>query len=53
MARPLPAPLLKVQTKLPFPKKMPHNIEKFNLKLDEAFRLHEKAIDEILMRAKN
>ncbi len=50
--KPIVREALKVQTKLPFPKRMPHNIEKFNHKLDEAFRQHEKAIDEILTRAK-
>ena len=49
--KPLVREALKVQTKVPFPKRMPHNIEKFNRKLDEAFLRHEKAIDDILMRA--
>ena len=49
--KPIVREALKVQTKVTFPKRMPRNIEKFNLGLDKAFRLHEKAIDEILIRA--
>ena len=41
---------LKVQTKLPFPEKMPRNIEKFNRRADEKFRKHEQAIDALLAR---
>ena len=49
--KPLVREALKVQTKLPFPEKMPRNIEKFNRRADAKYRKHEKAIDALLSSA--
>lgn len=42
---------LAVRTKLPFPEKMPRNIEKFNRRADAKYRKHEEAIDALLSSA--
>ena len=49
--KPLVREALKVQTKLPFPEKMPRNIEKFNRRADAKYRKHEEAIDALLSSA--
>ena len=48
--KPIVRAALKVKTNLPFPEKMPKNIEKFNRKADKAFDKHERKIEAIIAR---
>ena len=48
--KPLVREALKVKTNLPFPEKMPNDIEKFNRKADKAYDKHERKIEELLTR---
>ncbi len=50
--KPLVREALKVKTKLPFPEKMPKDIEKFNRKADQKFYRHQQRIDALLVETR-